>query len=335
MKKIFFLIILISVSIVAKEKNHNLIVWPAPPQKPRIQYLDTWTKAEDLNIKKSFFSQLVEMILGEDEKSLVKPFGITITKEERIIVTDTAQKNIFIFDRKNDKVSIIQEFNKQRLESPIDVASDNKGNIYVSDSKQGYVYVFDQHGSYKYKIGGDAKLHRPTGIVINNEMERIYISDTVTGSIKVFTLSGQYIKTIGQEGSANGEFKKPTFLALDKEGRLYVSDSMNQRIQILDAEGNFIRTFGQLGKTAGNFANPRGIALDPDGNIYVSDTLFNNIQVFNQNGEFLLVFGTFGNNKGEFSIPEDIAINEQGMIYIVDSYNMRIQLFQYLSDSME
>ncbi len=330
MRKIFILFVFLTQSLLyAKTVTDKLIVWPSPPQKARIQYTGSLTKTTDIGIKKGFFSKVFNFVLGEDEKRLVKPFGIDVT-DEKIIVTDTAQKALYIFDKKNNRLKIVDSFNNIIFSSPIDVATDERGYIYVSDSVLGKVFVFDDNAEYKFQIGVSTNLKRPTGIAINDRLNRIYVSDSLAGNIKVFTLDGLYIKTIGKQGSNNAEFNKPTFLTIGKNDNLYISDSMNQRIQVLDQDGKFIFKFGQLGRSGGTFSNPRGIALDEDDNIYVTDTLFNSVQIFNQKGELLLIFGEFGENEGEFSIPEDIFITPKGEIYVVDSYNMRVQMFEHL-----
>ena len=330
MKKIAILLICIMQShLLAEDFKNEKLVWPSAPQKARIQFDKILHKATDVGIEKGFFEKAFDFVLGEDEKRLLKPFGIDVF-DDKVIVTDTALKALHIFDKKSNSLKVVDSFNKVFFKSPIDVESDISGNIYVSDSVLGRVFVFDENIEYKFQIGDNQRLKRPTGIAINNSLHRIYISDTLANDIKVYTLEGLYIKTIGQSGSGDGEFNKPTFLTIGKNGNLYISDSMNQRVQVLDKDGNFLFKFGQLGRSGGNFSNPRGIALDSDENIYVTDTLFNNVQIFNQQGELLLVLGEFGNSKGEFSIPEDIFITKEGKIYVVDSYNMRVQILDYI-----
>ncbi len=317
---------IITAPLFAKERP----VWPQPPEKPRIVFEKTITKAEDLGIKKGFFSKIWDFFAGSEEKALVKPFGIH-TDDGKIYVTDTGLATLFIFDTAKKKMRTIQGYKSEKFISPIDVTTDKKGNIYVSDSIQKAVYVFNDHGIALRKFGADKGLQRPTGIAVDKEDEVLYISDTLSSEIKKFSLKGKELAKIGSKGSGKGELNRPTFITLDNKGKLYVCDSMNFRVKIYDKNGKFLKSFGKLGNTIGNFSSPRGISIDKDGNIYVTDTLFNAVQIFDSNGNLLLVFGNKGTDAGEFYGPEDIAISNDGKAYVTDSYNMRVQVFNIVS----
>ncbi len=306
-------------------------VWPQPPEKPRIKYEKSITKAEDLDIKKGFFSKIWDFFAGAEETILVKPFGIH-ADNGKIYVTDGALATVFIFDRDHNKMKTIQGFKSEKFISPIDIATDKKGNIYVTDSVRKSVYIFNDKGIALRKIGSKNGLQRPTGIAIDKKRDILYISDTLSSEIKRFSLKDKKeLAPIGSKGSGRAELNRPTFIALDNDGRLYVCDSMNFRIKIFDEDGKFSKSFGKLGNTIGSFSSPRGIAVDKDKNIYVTDTLFNAVQIFDKKGDLLLVFGSEGKGPGKFFGPEDIAISEDGKAYVTDSYNMRIEAFDILS----
>ncbi|WP_051654693.1 6-bladed beta-propeller [Persephonella sp. IF05-L8] len=309
--------------------NATELVWPPPPEKPKIKWVRSIEKLEDIGAKKGFFSKLADLLFGEEKKMMVKPFGSFI-KGEKLYFTDTGSKSVFIFDFKEKKFSVIDHIGDYQLISPIDVAVDDKGKIYVSDSVLGTVFITNEDGDFLGKIGSNL-IVRPTGLALDSKRKRLYIVDTLKGKIYVVSLkSKKLIMKIGKIGNEPGQFNRPTFLTIDKEGNIYVSDSMNARIQIFNPEGKFITMFGERGTTIGSLANPRGIAVDSDGNIYIADTLLSAIQVFNKKGELLLVIGHYGTNKGEFAFPVDISISPDDYIFVSDSYNMRIQVFRYL-----
>lgn len=304
------------------------ISWPPSSDKPRIEFLKTISDAADLNIDKSFFGKFTDFIFGEDPIGLARPFGIFVKNTNVLYVTDTVNNSLFIFDKKSQELKVIKGTKKLNFKSPIDVKIDDKDNIYVTDSLLGKIFLFNNEGEFVKIFADNFKLERPTGLAIDTINEKLYVTDTEKHTIEVFSLKGDHLDTIGKYGRDHGEFNKPTFITVDKNGNLYVTDSLNHRIQIFDNTGIFKFTFGERGKSAGTFANPRGIAVDNQGNIYVSDTLFNNIQIFNKKGQLLLVFGSEGMGKGEFSLPIGITINQDGDLYIADSYNMRVQYFK-------
>ena len=321
-----FLVLLLAFTIGARAEE---LVWPPPPDKPKIKWVRSIEKLEDVGVKKGFFSKLADLFFGKEKKKMIKPFGSFI-KGEKLYFTDTGSKSIFIFDFRKKKVKVIDHVGDYRFSSPIDVVVDDKGRIYVSDSVLGTVFVTNEEGDFLGKIASNL-LIRPTGLALDSKRKRLYVADTLKGSIYVISLkSKKLIMRIGKMGSDPGQFNRPTFLTVDKEGNIYVSDSMNARIQIFSPEGKLITMFGKRGTTIGSFANPRGIAVDSDGNIYVTDTLLSAIQIFNRKGQLLLVVGYYGTDRGEFAFPADISISPDDYIFVSDSYNMRIQVLRYL-----
>ncbi len=325
MRYMFILFIMLTVSLKAEER----LVWPPPPDTPKVQFIREIKKIEDFEEDKGFFSRFLDIVFGKKKKIMVKPFGSYI-KGNKLYFTDTGSKAVFIFDFKRKSVKIIDHIGDYALSSPIDVVVDSKGRIYISDSVLGTVFITNEDGDFLGKIGSTTII-RPTGLAVDNKRNRLFITDTVGGKIYVVSLKdGKLIMKIGKLGTGKGEFNRPTFITLDRKGNLYVVDSMNARIQIFDKNGVFLRMFGERGTVIGTFANPRGIAVDSDGNIYVSDTLLSAVQVFDPKGRLLLVIGNYGTGKGQFAYPADISISKDNYIFVSDSYNMRIQVLRYL-----
>jgi DNA-binding beta-propeller fold protein YncE len=328
MKNFIYILIFIVSFDALYAKEAQKLVWPPPPDEPRIEYVVSIKDYKDLGIEKGFFSKAFDFLFGEEDKPLASPFG-AYADEDRVYVTDVSYKMLYIFDKKKEKVITIEGSKKENFLYPIDIVTDKNGNIYVSDSVRAKVFVFDEDGDFVRNISF-RELQRPVGLAISADGEKLYIVDALSSQIHVTTLDGKYLNSIGRVGDGDAEFNRPTFMDVGSDGRLYVSDSMNHRIQILDKEGNFINKFGHLGQEIGSFGSPRGISLDSHGNIYVSDTMFNNIQIFNQNGELLMVLGRYGDKRGEFALPEDISITANDEIYVSDVNNKRLQVFQLI-----
>lgn len=318
---------LLSVSFL-NAKEMQKLVWPSPPDKARIEYVASAQNFQDLGMEEGFFSKIYDFVMGNEEPTISSPFGMH-TDGNRVYVTDPSSRVLHIFDKKENEQITVRGTDSETFLYPIDVVSDSKGNIFVSDSVRAKVYVFEENGDYSYTIKLPM-LQRPVGIALSPNDKYLYIVDALASKIYITTLKGKLIKSIGKKGSQDGEFNKPTFIDVANDGKIYVSDSMNHRIQIFDNDGNFIHKFGQLGQNIGDFGSPRGIALDTHNNIYVSDVMFNNIQIFNKNGELLMVLGSYGTGYGEFALPEDISITKDDTIYVSDTNNKRLQVFKLL-----
>jgi DNA-binding beta-propeller fold protein YncE len=285
----------------------------------------------DIGIRKSWFRRAVDNLLGkeESEERILTPYGV-FARDERIYVTDPGAGVVHIFDMREERYFQIKEAKDEELISPIGIAVEGNGEIYLSDSVLQRVFVFDREGKYLREIGTPQTLVRPAGIALSEE--RLYVVDTHGHQVLTFSKNtGELLSRFGRNGSAQGEFNYPTNIFI-KDGLLYIMDSMNFRVQIFGKDGNFISTFGKLGDGSGDFSKPKGIAVDSEGHIYVADAHFDTVQIFDREGRLLLVFGATGRERGDMVLPAGIFIDARDMVYVADSFNNRVQVFQYLKE---
>ena len=316
-----------------KQKKETSLVWPSPPDKPRIEYLYSVLSSDDVN-EETFGRKLKETFIRKaSASSFGKPYAVHADREGRILVTDSAWGKVLVFDRKHHKFSIIGESGAGILSKPLGVTTDSKNNLYVTDSVKNRIIVYDRDGNFIKAMGKEGDFKQPVGIALNESVGQIYVVDTQRHNVQVLNMEGEVIQSIGQPGTMDGEFNFPTNIAVDKNGKVYVTDSYNFRVQIFDKDGNFLRKFGGLGTGLGMFSKPKGISVDSEGHIYVVDAAFNNVQIFDKEGRLLLVFGEMGTKPGQFWLPAGIYIDEKDNIYIADQYNRRISVYRYLGEN--
>ena len=313
-----------------QEALSSPLVWPPPPELARIIYEGAIERPDDVGPKKGIFRRAVEFVLGKTADRILKPHGIAIDSNERLIVADTVFKRLHIFDRKTGKYTWIDEFKNGGFISPIGVAVDRDDNIYVSEPELDKVIVFSKKGNFLFEIKDN--LHRPTGIAINKNEGLLYVVNTGGHNLSVHELNGKYLYTFGERGRETGRFNYPTDIHIDNQGFIYVTDSMNFRIQIFDKNRRFFSAFGSHGDGSGSFARPKGLSVDSEGHIYVVDSLFDAVQIFDREGRFLLSFGSSGQGKGKFWLPSGIFVDNSDRIYVSDSFNKRVQIFKYLKE---
>jgi len=307
------------------------LVWPAPPEQPRIRYLTSYEGQSDFAETQDLRAQMFGV--NQQGIRLGKPFGVAVNDAgTRIYVTDTKLRGVVIFDLKAQRVIMMPTDAMGPLRSPVDVKLDSQGRVYVSDGYGGSVNIYNSRGKTLLSLGKAEGLKRPTGLALDEPRNRLYVSDTPNHRVVVYDLQGNQVEVIGQRGTDPGQFNFPVSLSVDAEGQLYVVDTGNFRLQIFSPEGEFINEFGQIGDGFGSFARPKGVAADSEGHIYVLDAAFNNFQVFEQGGQLLLFVGTLGREQGKFWLPTGIFIDKNDKIYVVDSANQRVQVFQYLRD---
>ncbi|MBI5328557.1 MAG: 6-bladed beta-propeller [Deltaproteobacteria bacterium] len=315
----------------APTKKLPEIIWPLPPDPPKIRFDKSFSGA------KEFYggSLAGEILLGEDPSGVFsKPNGLHTDKADRVYVSDTGSGLVQIFDPKADHPMILEAGGRSPFTKPIGIATDNKGNIYVSDSGGDIVYIFGADLQFISVIGhGGEVFKQPTGLAVDNERKRLYIVDTHKHQVTAFDIDTlKPLFTIGKRGRDDGEFNFPSFIVLDKKGNLYIVDTMNGRVQVFDPDGRFLRKWGRLGDGPGMFARPKGIAMDSEGHVYVVDSAFNNVQIFDQEGQILMAFGAFGEGRGGQILPAGIAIDSEDRIYVADQWNERINIFEYMGE---
>ena len=311
------------------------IVWPKPPEMPRIRFVGAVSKPQDLQIRPGVFRRFFDYLTGKTEVPMVAPYGVETDSAGRLYVVDTFLRTVHVFDVKAGAYYSFPS-DKTNLVSPIDLAIENaSGNIYVSDSKEGVVKIFKDAGKKFVGEVGKGVLERPTGIAVNEKTAELLVVDTLSAHIFRFDLADHKLKgKFGGSGNAEGEFNFPTNIYVNGDGIIFASDSLNFRIQEFTPAGKFLRGFGSIGNSPGHFSRPKGVAVDSDGNIYVVDGLFDNVQIFDRESRLLMAFGRPGNGYGEFWLPTGIFIDKNDRIYVSDSYNKRVQIFQYIKGNV-
>ncbi|MBI5971571.1 MAG: 6-bladed beta-propeller [Deltaproteobacteria bacterium] len=308
------------------------LVYPPPPDIPRIKYIKTFSGDADL-IEGG--SMVTEVLLGSSGRIAIgKPMGIHASGDGRLYVTDTAKNDVYIFDLKTKTATTVSTVGDyRRFSKPVGAASDKSGRLFVSDSANDNVTVFDKDMKSIGTLLPDTPFKQPVGIAIDSERKKIYVVDTHEHHVRVFDLETlKQISVIGGRGRGDGAFNYPSNAALDSKGNLYVVDTQNGRVQKFDTDGRFILRYGEFGDAPGMFARPRGVAIDSEDHVYVVDAAFNVVQIFDSEGQILMSFGSYGSGRGNMILPAGIAIDKDDFIYVVDSINGRVVVFEYLGD---
>jgi DNA-binding beta-propeller fold protein YncE len=308
------------------------LVWPEPPEPPRIIYVGAVSTEADMGKRGSPLDGLGELLFGKRPVGiLVCPYAVAVDPAGVMYVADSAGAAVHVFNLKTRDYHQFSSLGKDlRLQKPIGLAL-LADRVYVVDSGLRQVCVFKKNGAFLFAFGRN-HFERPAGIACRPAEATVYVADAGNHTIHVFSHRGEFLKRIGTRGIGGGQFNFPTHLHIDRAGRLYVSDTLNYRIQVFGPDDRYLTVFGQQGDRPGNFAHPCGVATDGFGNIYVTDRQFENVQIFGPDGQILMAFGQEGNGPGQFWLPAGIFIDDRNRIYVADSYNKRIQIFDLLEE---
>jgi DNA-binding beta-propeller fold protein YncE len=311
------------------------LVWPLPPQKPRVKFIDYLANNTDVEPPKQ--KGWLQKLINEDSTTNVigmkQPAGIAVDSKERIYVADAIAGSVFVFDRQNKSLSLLGAESAGKLLSPFGVAIDSHDNIYVSDVRLKQISIYDAEWNPKglvRTIGGQ-DLVNPVGLALDEERRRLFIVDSQAHHIVVANLDHPDQGTFfGKRGEDEADFNFPMHIAVDKAGQIYVTSTLSFSVKVFDKDFKFVRTLGKHGDGVGMFDRPKGVALDSEGHLYVADASFSNFQIFDSDGRVLLFVGGFGKDPGYFLVPSALFIDKKDRIYVSDSANKRIQIFQFL-----
>jgi sugar lactone lactonase YvrE len=208
---------------------------------------------------------------------------------------------------------------------PIDIAVDNNGYLYITDSQASRVLKLNSNGQLLAHWGtlgqGQEQFISPMGIAIDTE-ENLYIVDQGNFRVQKWTTEGEFISQWGKQGFSDSNFVIPLDITIDKNNDVYVLDAGAKRIKKFTSDGHFINAFGDE-----NLLEPWSITVDNNDNIYVVDAKSHNVKKFTTDGKFVQQWGSQGNLDGQFEKPISVATDEVGNIYVSDSENHRIQKF--------
>jgi len=245
---------------------------------------------------------------------------------------------------------------------PHGIATDNAGNLYVSDTFNQTIRKITPDGTVTTIAGSagargyvdgvgtgqPARFTSPIGLSIDSN-GNLYVGDTgnqtirkVTSSAIVTTVAGQ----VGIAGSANGtgsaaSFNNPQGTAVDSAGNIFVADNVNRTIRKITPAGLVTTFAGSTGLQGTNdglgsvarFYQPSGMAVDSVDNIYVADVGGDSIRKITPGGLVTTLAGTgrlSGTNDGigsaaRFFNPQGVAVDGAGNVYVSDFGNQTIR----------
>jgi len=309
------------------------LVWPLPPDKPRVRFLEMYSNNFDIEPRKK--RTFVDRMVGNADPNKVEFFSracsAAMDSRGRILLTSTQTATVFVLDKDNRQVVRIRGDRGIPLKTPTGLAVDSHDNFYVSDSGLHMVLKFDRDGHLLATIGQNPALQNPALLALDEVRRRLFVVDSHLHQVLVYNLDTlQNIATVGKRGNKNGEFNFPVGVGVNRDGYFAVSDTGSCSVQIFSPDFKFVRRVGAQGDRPGYFTRPKGVAFDSEGNIWVVDAAFNNIQIFDPKGKILMFVGSFGSAPGTFNLPEGIYIDQHDRVYVGDALNSRVQIFQFL-----
>ena len=254
--------------------------------------------------------------------------------------------------------------NNARFHSPVGVAADGVGNVYVADNNNNEIRKITASGVVSTFAGvstgssdgpGTNALFWSTAAVALDPRGNVYVADYYNCTIRKIATNG-VVSTLaglaGSIGSADGtnsdaRFYYPSDIALDNGGSLYVADAYNSTIRRITPVGtNWVtRTIAGQAEfygiqdgigTNAFFYVPAGIAVDARTNVYVTDNygmVVRQLTPVGPDWSVTTIAGlpyTEGSSNGigtnaMFYFPRGLAVDNASNVYVADSENNSIR----------
>ncbi len=252
------------------------------------------------------------------------PGRVAAAPDGTLYVTDPETGRIFVRDRYGRLRAVVEGF-----DSPLGIAVDGIGRIYVGELGTGSIALFDQHWKPLGQLGrGTGEFVIPNDIAIDSA-GRIYVADSGDHTVKVYDSPGPVAPYVfGGRGSGAGQFDFPSGIYVaDTSGELFVTDQNNYRVQVFDQLGTYKRCFGRNGSGPGKFGRIQGITGDGQGRLYVVDAFQGTVQVLDRFGNFVRFIGQFGEDAGQLRTPMGLVIDRYNRLFVTSVNNARVEVF--------
>ena len=290
------------------------VFFPPPPNAPRVQFLKSISGSFDVEERKDSFSLFVKGQLREDvDQQIIKPYGVTYAKG-KLYVCDAQGIKVAIIDFANRKFEFLKgSVGAGRLKKPINVAVDDSGNIFVTDTIRKEVLMYDASGSF-VRAYGKGIVKKPVDVAVDGT--DLYILDLGDSDIKIVDrASGELQRKIGNQEGEPVRIAMPTNLTFDKNGQIYITNISLGNVVKIDKDGHFLASIGKLGDAFGEFTRPKGVAVGEGDRLYVVDGGTQNVQLFSESGRLLMFFGDPPLREGALNLPVAVAVTRENLEY--------------------
>jgi hypothetical protein len=308
-------------------------------------------------------------------RGLSSPYGVAIDSQDRVYIADSALHAVRRINSDGTVTTIAGTgtagstgdggpATAARLNTPVRLAFDSAGNLYIADSGNNKIRKVTPAGIISTVAGtgpagsqGDggqatsARLRTPYDIAFGPDGS-MYIADRANHKIRKVAPNG-IISTFAGTGSAgyNGDditatsarLNSPYGVDVDFEGNVYIADYDNERVRKVDTNrvmttyaGTGIATIDGDGGPAvdAGLHKPMYVNVVPSGDLYIGESNNNRIRLVHDGTIDTLAgsgqFGYLGDGRSPvFSTwqrPSAMALDSVGNLWVADRLNRRIRV---------
>lgn len=257
---------------------------------------------------------------GVMEGQFTEPSGVAVNAQNDIIVADTNNHRIQIFDKEGRFKFQFGECGKRdgQLLYPNRVAVvRTSGDIIVTErSPTHQIQIYNQYGQFVRKFGANILQH-PRGVTVDNK-GRIIVVECKVMRVIIFDQTGNVLQKFGC--SKHLEF--PNGVVVNDKQEIFISDNRAHCVKVFSYEGVYLRQIGGEGIT--NY--PIGVGINAAGEILIADNHNNfNLTIFTQDGQLVSAL----ESKVKHAQCFDVALMDDGSV-VLASKDYRLYIYRYV-----
>lgn len=257
---------------------------------------------------------------GVMEGQFTEPSGVAVNAQNDIVVADTNNHRIQIFDREGRFKFQFGECGKRdgQLLYPNRVAVVRQsGDIVVTErSPTHQIQIYNQYGQFVRKFGA-VILQHPRGVAVDPK-GRVVVVECKVMRVIIFDQGGNVLQKFGC--SKHLEF--PNGVVVNDRQEIFISDNRAHCVKVFSYDGAFLRQIGGEGLT--NY--PIGVCMNQGGEILVADNHNNfNVTVFTQDGQLVNAL----ESKVKHAQCFDVALMDDGSV-VLASKDYRLYVYRYV-----
>ena len=269
-----------------------------------------------------------------------KPVGVALSPQgDRLYVSETGgDRQIKIFDPDGNPLGAFTPPRTRSGErSPVYLATDSQGRVYVIDRLQHALFVYDRDGNYLDTIlSPDLTLSEYVFKHVEDaNRETTFGYDLFEGKV-FYQRPGQDEQSLPAPDTYAWS---PLGVRIDSQGTLLLTDVANARNGVYQLAGvtttsdqawrNFEpeqRFFGETGQGPGQLLFPNAAVRDSQGRLWITDGNNGRISAWDEQGNFLFNFGR-GSGEGALNLPRGAAIDSRDRLHVVDAVGQNVKVY--------
>ena len=251
-----------------------------------------------------------------------------------ILVCDTTANRIVIFDPQGRFRYEIR--GGATFQSPIDLAVDPEGYLFVVSQASSQVTLLDFDGRLLHRLSlaglpDEAVAPRFSSLAISPAGDRLYLMDFENDRLWITDRQGAIVASVDTTvGRTPKEIEELRYGKVDVYGETVLLPIPNDGlVHLYDLEGRTRGTIGDPGSAECQLMFPAAAALDEEGKVLILDQQRAMFMTWDlDRGACVSEHYGFGNAPGAFYQPSDMTLDASGRLYVSQGFEGRVQVYE-------